>query len=195
MTPQGQISADERDVNSGQAADVDPATGQGLVFIGCQDSRLTSRERRRTSSEAMMTAVGEFPDDPDVQTLYADAVMNTMAWDYWQKDGELKTEAEPIRRELERIILAHSDHAGAHHYYIHLMEGSPIPEIAEARAYRLGRLMPATWHIVHMRAHIYLRIGRCADAAEANVRAIAADEDYLAQCQPQALYPSATCQL
>ena len=27
------------------------------------------------------------PDDPDVQTLYADAVMNTMPWDYWQKDG------------------------------------------------------------------------------------------------------------
>ena len=28
-----------------------------------------------------------YPVDPDVQTLYADAVMNTMPWDYWQKDG------------------------------------------------------------------------------------------------------------
>jgi len=42
---------------------------------------------------------------------------------------------------------------------------------------------------VHMPAHIYLRVGRYADAAEANVRAIAADEDYLAQCQAQGLYP------
>jgi tetratricopeptide (TPR) repeat protein len=43
--------------------------------------------------------------------------------------------------------------------------------------------------MVHMPAHIYLRVGRYADAAEANVRAIAADEDYLAQCQAQGLYP------
>ena len=53
----------------------------------------------------------------------------------------------------------------------------------------LGSLMPAAGHMVHMPAHIYLRVGRYADAAEANVRAIAADEDYLAQCQAQGLYP------
>ena len=49
--------------------------------------------------------------------------------------------------------------------------------------------MPAAGHMVHMPAHIDLRVGRYADAAEANVRAIAADEDYLAQCQAQGLYP------
>src|SRR5690242_1757937 len=49
--------------------------------------------------------------------------------------------------------------------------------------------MPAAGHMVHMPAHIYIRTGRYADAAEANVRAIAADEDYLAQCQAQGLYP------
>jgi pimeloyl-ACP methyl ester carboxylesterase len=43
--------------------------------------------------------------------------------------------------------------------------------------------------MVHMPAHIYIRVGRYADAAEANVRAVAADEDYLAQCQRQGLYP------
>ena len=40
-----------------------------------------------------------------------------------------------------------------------------------------------------MPAHIYIRVGRYADAAEANERAIVADEDYLAQCQAQGLYP------
>ena len=43
--------------------------------------------------------------------------------------------------------------------------------------------------MVHMPAHIYIRVGRYEDAAEANERAIAADEDYLAQCQAQGLYP------
>jgi tetratricopeptide (TPR) repeat protein len=143
----------------------------------------------RAYADAMTKVANAFPDDADVQTLYADAVMNTMPWDYWQKDGTLKREAEPIRRALERAVSAHPDHAGAHHYYIHLMEGSSTPELAEASADRLGGLMPAAGHIVHMPAHIYLRIGRYADAAEANVRAIAADEDYLAQCQAQGLYP------
>ena len=90
---------------------------------------------------------------------------------------------------LERAIARHPDHAGAHHYYIHLWKASPTPERAEASADRLGALMPAAGHMVHMPAHIYLRVGRYADAAEANVRAIAADEDYLAQCQAQGLYP------
>lgn len=143
----------------------------------------------RAYAESMARVAEAFPVDPDVQTLYADAVMNTMAWDYWQKDGSLKPEAEPIRRALERLIDAHPDHAGAHHYYVHLMEGSRTPEAAEASADRRGGLMPAAGHIVHMPAHIYLRVGRYADAAEANVRAIAADEDYLAQCQAQGLYP------
>ena len=49
--------------------------------------------------------------------------------------------------------------------------------------------MPAAGHMVHMPSHIYIRVGRYADAAEMNVRAIAADEDYLAQCQAQGLYP------
>jgi tetratricopeptide (TPR) repeat protein len=69
------------------------------------------------------------------------------------------------------------------------MEGSNTPEAAEASADRLGAMMPAAGHMVHMPAHIYLRVGRYADAAAANVRAIAADEDYLAQCQAQGLYP------
>jgi len=42
---------------------------------------------------------------------------------------------------------------------------------------------------VHMPSHIYLRVGRYADASDANVDAILADEDYIAQCQAQGLYP------
>ncbi len=124
-----------------------------------------------------------------MQTLYADAVMNTMPWNYWQKDGAPKPDSRRRSSALERVIAAHPDHAGAHHYYIHLLEASNDPERAEASADRLGALMPAAGHMVHMPAHIYLRVGRYADAAEANVRAIAADEDYLAQCQAQGLYP------
>jgi pimeloyl-ACP methyl ester carboxylesterase/tetratricopeptide (TPR) repeat protein len=139
---------------------------------------------------AAMTQLAErHPDDPDIQTLYADAVMNTMPWDYWQKNGVPKPETATVIAALERIIARQPQHPGAHHYYIHVMEASVTPERAESSADRLGALMPAAGHMVHMPAHIYLRVGRYADAAEANVRAIAADEDYLAQCQAQGLYP------
>jgi tetratricopeptide (TPR) repeat protein len=143
----------------------------------------------RAYADAMAGIAEAHPDDPDVLTLYADAVMNTMPWDYWQEDGSPRPETVVVSGALERAIAAHPDHAGAHHYYIHLHEASDVPERAEASADRLGALMPAAGHIVHMPAHIYIRVGRYADAAEANVRAIAADEDYLAQCQAQGLYP------
>jgi tetratricopeptide (TPR) repeat protein len=143
----------------------------------------------RAYAEAMAKVAAAHPDDPDVVTLYADAVMNTMPWDYWRKDGSPKAETAVIGRMLEGVIAAHPDHAGAHHYYIHLYEASDEPERAEASADRLGGLMPAAGHMVHMPAHIYIRVGRYADAAEANLRAIAADEDYLSQCQAQGLYP------
>jgi tetratricopeptide (TPR) repeat protein len=140
-------------------------------------------------ADAMAAVAAQHPDEPNVQTLYADAVMNTMPWDYWQKDGAPKPATAVLMRTLERVIAANPAHAGAHHYYIHLIEASRTPERAEASADALGALMPAAGHMVHMPAHIYLRVGRYADAAEANVKAIAADEDYLAQCQAQGLYP------
>jgi len=142
---------------------------------------------------AMTRLARQYPGDSEIQTLHADAVMNTMPWDYWQNAGKDAGKAKPeilgVISALEQVIARHPDHAGAHHYYIHVMEASRTPERAEASADRLAALMPAAGHVVHMPAHIYLRVGRYADAAEANVRAIAADEDYLAQCQAQGLYP------
>jgi pimeloyl-ACP methyl ester carboxylesterase len=143
----------------------------------------------RAYAAAMQKVAVQYPDDADIQTLSADAVMNTMPWDYWQKDGTAKPETARILDSLERTIARYPDHAGALHYHIHLVEASNDPDRAERSADRLGPLMPAAGHMVHMPAHIYIRVGRYADAADANVRAILADEDYLAQCQAQGLYP------
>jgi pimeloyl-ACP methyl ester carboxylesterase/tetratricopeptide (TPR) repeat protein len=143
----------------------------------------------RAYATAMRAAAARFVDDPDVQTLDADATMNTMPWDYWQKDGSAKPETSRVMASLESVIRRQPDHVGALHYHIHLLEASNDPDRAVSSADRLGALMPAAGHMVHMPAHIYIRVGRYADAAEANERAIRADEDYLAQCQAQGLYP------
>jgi tetratricopeptide (TPR) repeat protein len=143
----------------------------------------------RAYATAMETVVTRFAGDPDLGTLYADALMNTMPWDYWQKDGSPKAATARVLDVLESILTRTPDHPGALHYHIHLLEASNDPDRAERSADRLGSLMPAAGHMVHMPAHIYIRVGRYADAAEANERAISADEDYLAQCQAQGLYP------
>src|SRR4029079_3025488 len=63
------------------------------------------------------------------------------------------------------------------------------PERAEAEADRLLTLMPGAGHLVHMPAHIYMRVGRHADVVKSNQQAVQADEDYIAQCRAQGLYP------
>ncbi len=145
---------------------------------------------RQTFDAAWVDAIGavakRFPDDPEAATLHAAAIMNTMPWDYW-RGGEPRPGTLEAKELLERVISAHPDHPGAHHYYIHLMEARE-PRLAEPSADALGQLMPAAGHLVHMPAHIYIRVGRYDDAVESNQRAIAADVDYIAQCNAQGLY-------
>lgn len=139
--------------------------------------------------EAIAAVAKRFPHDPEAATLHAAAIMNTMPWDYW-RGGEPQPGTLEAKERLERVIAAHPDHPGAHHYYIHLMEARE-PQLAEPSADALGKLMPAAGHLVHMPAHIYIRVGRYDDAVASNQRAIAADLDYIAQCNAQGLYPVA----
>jgi tetratricopeptide (TPR) repeat protein len=49
--------------------------------------------------------------------------------------------------------------------------------------------MPGAGHLVHMPAHIYVRVGRYADAVDSNVHAIHTDEQYIADQRPEGVYP------
>lgn len=144
----------------------------------------------RAYADAMGAVWDRWPDDPDIGALYADALMNTGPWDYWEADDTPRLHAARAIEVLEQVIAAYPEHPGALHLHIHAIEASDHPERALESADRLGRLMPAAGHIVHMPSHIYYRVGRYREATEANLDAIAADEDYLTQCQAQGLYPS-----
>jgi tetratricopeptide (TPR) repeat protein len=71
------------------------------------------------------------------------------------------------------------EHAGLCHLYIHAVESSTTPERAVPAAERLRARMPGAGHLVHMPSHIFQRVGRYADSALANERAIASDGTYL----------------
>jgi tetratricopeptide (TPR) repeat protein len=118
------------------------------------------------------------PDDLEIVTLYAEAVMNLSPWNYWNADSTPRPGMDEALRELERVVAAAPSHPGACHYYIHAVE-AVHPERAIPCAERLAQLMPGAGHLVHMPAHIYVRVGRYADAVESNVHATHADAAYL----------------
>lgn len=150
---------------------------------------------RATLDAAFAQAMGDLaradPADLDAETFYAEAMMDTQPWDYWQADGvTAKGHANEIVATLERVIAAAPDHPGALHLYIHAVEATTTPQRAEAAADRLLKLMPGAGHIVHMPSHIYYRVGRYADAARVNEEAATVDEAYLAACKAQGYYPA-----
>jgi len=137
---------------------------------------------------AMREVAARFPDDLDVQTLCAEAEMNLHAWTLWRADGQPAPGTREIESRLEAVLRRDPNHPGANHYYIHVMEASPHPEAALAAAARLPGMMPAAGHLEHMPAHILQRVGRYEDAAEANRRAVRADEAYLRAVAPPGYY-------
>ena len=139
-------------------------------------------------AKAMAEVAKRFPEDLDAATLYAEALMDLSPWDYWTPEGRPKPHTAEILALLDGVVARDPNHPGACHYYIHIQEATH-PEKAVACAERLARLMPGAGHIVHMPAHIYIRVGRYADAIESNRHAVHADDAYLMEQRPGGIYP------
>src|SRR5215467_10772944 len=151
----------------------------------------TDRVRLDTSySRAMERVANTYADDLDAATLYAESLMDLRPWNYWQPDGTPYPGTNEIVRQLKRVITRNPNHPGACHYYIHAVE-AVNPQAAVPCAERLALLMPGEGHMVHMPAHIYIRVGRWNDAVQANQHAIHSDEEFIEGQQPQGVYPLA----
>jgi tetratricopeptide (TPR) repeat protein len=130
----------------------------------------------------------EYPNDADIATLAAEAMLNLHPYDWWDAKGGARPWTSGTIVLLNRALTLAPEHPGANHYLIHLMESSPHPERALASANRLRNAIPGSGHLLHMPAHVYMRIGRYADAVTANEKSIAADKRYLEQVDAQRAY-------
>lgn len=139
-------------------------------------------------AEAMGKAAKRYPDDPDIQTLYAEALIDLHPWDYWKKNGEPRPWTPEILNVLELVMQQVPNHPGANHFYIHALEASQTPERALTSANRLRKLVPGAGHLVHMPSHIYIRTGDYHEGTLANQRAIKSDNAYVTQCRQQGIY-------
>ncbi|WP_067687446.1 hypothetical protein [Nocardia jejuensis] len=135
-------------------------------------------------ASAMCTVYQQFPDDLDVATLAADALMNLAPWSLWdQHTGEPSADAHTVEAEaiLERALRTHESrtHPGVLHLYIHLMEMSATPEAALVVADRLRGLVPDAGHLEHMPSHLDVLCGDYRGVVAANSAAIIADRKFV----------------
>ena len=137
---------------------------------------------------AMESLSKKYPNDQEAKVLYADAIMNSIPWDYWDENGSPKPATTKAKEALEDAMGKFPSHPGAHHMYIHLVEASPNPGDAFFSAVFLENAMPKAGHIVHMPSHIFVRVGEYERANVANRKAITVDEAYLAEAEEQGLY-------
>jgi tetratricopeptide (TPR) repeat protein len=138
----------------------------------------------------MAKVATQFPDDDEIATFYAEAVMDLSPWNYWKPGGrDPNPQSVPIVPTLERVLARNPNHPGAIHLYIHAVEASDRPKRAEPYADRLRGAVPGAGHLVHMPSHIYYRVGRYLDALEDNKTAVKVDEKYLADTNaPMGVY-------
>jgi len=154
------------------------------------------KAERKTLDAAYATAMqgvaAQFPDDDNIQALYAESLMDLSPWDYWEAGTRKpKGKSEAIVGALEKVLARSPDHPGAIHYYIHMMEASAAPDRALPFARRLAATMPGAGHLVHMPFHIYYRVGDYKEALAANKAAVIIDEAYIAREKPVGIYPMA----
>ncbi len=139
---------------------------------------------------AMTGVVARFPDDPDVVALYADAVMTTSPWNWWDREtGQPNGMMGDVVARLQAAARQHPQHTGAAHFLIHAAEQSYALDEAERAADRLGKLAPGAPHLVHMPGHIYVHTGRFNDAAIVNEQALERQQAFLKQVRDQGYTP------
>ncbi|KYC35050.1 hypothetical protein WA1_09955 [Scytonema hofmannii PCC 7110] len=141
-------------------------------------------------ANAMREVQKRYPNDLEAATLFAEALMDTMPWNYWTRDGKPNPGTNELLATLDSILKRNPNHPGALHLHIHAVEASPHPERGVTSADRLRNLVPSAGHLVHMPGHIYIRVGRYHDAVVANQKAIAADKQSmsLTPCHTKGLY-------
>jgi tetratricopeptide (TPR) repeat protein len=145
--------------------------------------------------DSMRALVEAYPEDADAGALYAEATMDLHPWRLWSDAGVPTPGTEDLVPSLEAHLVRAPLHIGLMHLYIHAVEASPHPEKALPVARRLGSLPmePAAAHLVHMPAHIYLRVGDWAAAIEANEHSVHHALDYRHSAYPADAQACAHC--
>lgn len=148
---------------------------------------------------SMREVYRSYPDDLDICTLFAEALMNRTPWKLWDLPSGLPAKGADTIEAVEVLETALTklggawDHPGLLHMYIHLMEMSPRPESALRHGDRLHHLVPDAGHLLHMATHIDVLCGDYQNVVDRNETAIQADQKFLARAGAENFYSVYRC--
>jgi tetratricopeptide (TPR) repeat protein len=127
-------------------------------------------------------------DDRDVAALFVEALIMRTPRRLWDVKTGLPAGNSDVLEALEvcerGIEMAErsgrSKHPALVHLHIHILEMSNEPERATASASALATMCPDAGHMNHMPGHVHVLCGQYEQARIASLKAIAANDKYLA---------------
>ncbi len=137
--------------------------------------------------ETMRAILEQHPDDLDVISLTAEALMCRTPWQLWDlkkgvpKDGSAVLEAQDVLERAFAELDGAWQHPGLLHLYIHIMEMSPTPEKALRMGDALVDLVPDAGHLQHMPTHVDVLCGGYENVVRRNEKAFVADQKFIAR--------------
>jgi len=145
--------------------------------------------RRQRYAAAMAALDAREPDDPDVASFYALALLGTMSRSLIgseSHEGHNRALAgsdtqRQVNEILQKVLRSHPAHPGALHYLLHDNDDPEHAAAALPAARALAKLAPASSHALHMPAHIFLQLGAWQNAAASDTAAFAASEAWVRQ--------------
>jgi len=147
---------------------------QRYIRASADSQDKTGDESRKTFEREMESLIDHYPADLEAKLLFA---LSTNGG--YDAKGEPRSGALYGQAMLRDILHDHPDNPAANHYWIHAVEDSH-PEWALEAAEKLGKLTPASGHMVHMPGHIFYRIGDYERARQIFLDARRVDLDYMA---------------
>ena len=120
-------------------------------------------------------------------TLYAESLMDLRPWNYWDRTGSRTPGPTRSCASCESVLSGDPEHPAPA-----TTTSTPsrrwMPPSAPSLRRAAGAPDAGAGHLVHMPAHIYIRVGRYDDAAESNVHAIHDDETFIEGQHPTSVY-------
>jgi len=152
-------------------------------------------------ANAMRKVYQDHPNDMDIATIFAEAIMNRTPWKLWDLSTGNPAEGADTLEAIEVLETAFSNladqgsnsHPGLLHMYLHLMEMSPHPEKALNAGDSLSERVPDSGHLRHMATHVDVLCGDYQNVVLRNHQAILADQKYLARSGPMNFYTVYRC--
>src|SRR5438309_8703768 len=151
-----------------------PATGE--VGQSCHGP-VGPRDRVIAYENAMRKLYDKYPDDVEVQTFYALAVL---AVGYATPTDTTLANQLRAAAILEKLWKTNPQHPGAAHYLIHSYDYPAFAERGLAAARSYSSIAPWVPHALHMPSHIFTRLGMWEDSIAANRSSADASRAYAA---------------